>query len=184
MTESIYETGRPNEIGQPDAAPDTTTPVLSSGVFERLAVIVVGGDPAWTRVESILRLHLRSGRMALSFWPIAGDSESEIAQDLIAVLDAIVTLIWTDAVDSILILGGEKLFPAGLGPFLDANVRNQLYAIPAPVMIAGPSEDDPDFGASGWEGLRTPVAMAQAIAATVAQYPTILERAVHKKNKP
>lgn len=178
MTEYAYETDQPSHA--PLAVP---APLATSRVFERLAVVMAAGDPAWPRVESILRPHLRSGRIVLSCWPIAGDSEPEIAQDLIAVLDAIVTLIWTDAVDSILILGGEKLFPAGLGPFLDANVRNQLLAIPAPVMIAGPSEDDPGFGAAGWEGMRTPEAMAAAIAGTVAHYPTVLERAASHKNK-
>ncbi|MFC0220449.1 hypothetical protein ACFFJ7_18875 [Pseudochelatococcus lubricantis] len=144
---------------------------------------MAAGDPAWPRVEAILRPHLQNGRTALSVWPVAGETAHERAQDLIAAFQALFGMVWGDMVDSVLILGNDGLFPKGLDLFLDNDVRKSLFSIPAPLLIAGPAQEAPDFGASGWEGLRTPVAMAQAIAATVAQYPTILE-AAYGKNKP
>lgn len=170
---------------QSDAAVIAVPPSFSrSRVFERLAVVMAAGDPAWPRVEAILRPHLQNGRMALSVWPVAGETETAISQDLVAALQALFSMVWGEMVDSVLILGNDRVFPKGLDLFLDNDVRKSLFSIPAPLLIAGPAREAPDFGASGWEGLRTPVAMAQAIAATVAQYPTILERAAYEKNKP
>lgn len=171
--------------------PDESTPGASIGlssdaslgIYKNLAVIMASGDPAWPRVAAILEPHLRNGQTGLSVWPVGSDIHVAAVPDLTAVLGAVTGLIWDDAVDSVLILGNSQLFPAGLGIFLDADVRERLYSIPAPVLIAGPPRDDPDFAAIDWEGMRTPEQAAASIARTVARYPTILERAAHRNGK-
>lgn len=176
--ESACETGQPGSAAPAVPAPCPSLP----RVFEKLAVVMAAGDPAWPRVETVLRPHLRSGRMAVSLWPVSGGT-ADVSRDLAAVLDALFGLVWDDAADSVLILGAHRLFPAGTGLFLDADVRERLRTFPAPVLIAGPARDDPAFAAPGHEGMRTPEQAAACIAATVARYPTLLERAANSKNK-
>lgn len=177
-TESAYETVQPGSVAPAAPAPSLSPP----RVFEKLAVVMAAGDPAWPRVETVLRPHLRSGRMAVSLWPVSGGTAADVSRDLAAVLDALFGLVWDDAADSVLILGA-RLFPAGTGLFLDADVRERLRTFPAPVLIAGPVRDDPAFAAPSHEGMRTPEQAAACIAATVARYPTLLERAAGRKNK-
>lgn len=151
-------------------------------VFTKPAVVMASGDPAWPEVETILRPHLRSGRISLSLWPVAGETEAAMTRELSDALRAVFGMVWNDMVDSALILGNDRVFPAGLGPFLDPGVRNRLLAIPAPVLIAGPARGAPGFGAGDWEGMPTPVHHARAIAATVARYLGVLERPAHDGN--
>lgn len=172
------------EVNQPHgAASEAAAPVSTSHAFEKLAVVLAAGDPVWPAVETVLRPHLRSGRMAVSLWPVSGGTAADVSRDLAAVLDALFGLVWDDTADSVLILGAHRLFPAGTGLFLDAHVRERLRTFPAPVLIAGPARDDPAFAAPGHEGMRTPEQAAACIAATVARYPTLLERTAGRKNK-